>query len=302
LQDPKGRSVSTLTTSKQGETATTLSEAKALGETTARIETAREDVKKVFDFQTRRLYEALCAQRQWTAAEWEEHLLHHPLVGHLVQRLIWCAIDGPGQQTVTFRPLADLSLADASGKALCLNPGAQIRLAHASSLSASEVAAWNAHLADHAVQPLFDQLNRPHFTLKPSLREEIGITDRSGWRIATHSLREVATGLGYEKGVESSNDWFSTFEKHFRSQQLVTIIEFTRSVPPKGSPVLTLIALRFSREANSFSYWRDAVPLKSVPPVLLSEAWNDFHAMAAAGTGPSDRLERKKRNSVKSSS
>jgi hypothetical protein len=27
------------------------------------------------------------------------------------------------------------------------------------------------------------------------------------------------------------------------------------------------------------------VPIGSVPPVLLGEAWNDLHAMAAAGSG-----------------
>jgi hypothetical protein len=35
------------------------------------------------------------------------------------------------------------------------------------------------------------------------------------------------------------------------------------------------------------------LPLAKVPPVLLSEAWNDYQALAATGTGFDPQWERK---------
>ena len=55
-------------------------DAEALKESKALLATARKEVKQAFEFQTRRLYEALCVGREWPAAEWEEFLLQHPLM------------------------------------------------------------------------------------------------------------------------------------------------------------------------------------------------------------------------------
>ena len=39
--------------------------------------------------------------------------------------------------------------------------------------------------------------------------------------------------------------------------------------------------------------WRRAMTLGEVPPVLLSETWNDYREIAAAGTGFDERWEKK---------
>ena len=287
LQNPDGKAVKSLPASVPEETAAALKEARAL------LATARKEVKQVFDQQTSRLAEALCVERVWPLAEWQEHLLRHPLMARLAQRLIWTGLNDAGQQTATFRPLGDLSLTDAADHALHLDGTTQIRLAHASRLSAAEIAAWNTHLTDYEIEPLFDQLNRPHLAPGDGPGEGTEITDRKGWLIETFKLRTIAPRLGYTRGAAKDGGWFNTYEKRFAGLQLVTIIEFSGNTLPEENRLSALVALRIARMGQNSLNWKQHVPLKSVPPVLLSEAWNDFHRMAAAGSGFDPAWEKK---------
>ena len=287
LHNPEGKAVKGLPSSAPDETAPALKEAKTV------LSTARKEVKQVFDLQGNRLYEALCVQREWPVVEWDEYLLNHPLMRRLVQRLIWIGYDEKGQQTVTFRPLEDLTLTDATDNPVPLDGTALIRLAHASSLSAEEVAAWKTHLEDYEVEPLFDQLNRPRLILDAGLSNATEVTDRKGWLIEAFKLRGIATKLGYTRGAAEDGGWFFSYEKRFESLQLVTIIEFTGNGLPEENRLSAMVALRFSKIRKGHLRWNEGTPLKSVPSVLLSEAWNDFHAMAAAGTGFDEGWEKK---------
>jgi hypothetical protein len=279
LFNPDGKTVQGLPASVSDDAAPALKDAKAL------LSTARKEVKQVFDLQAHRLYEALCVQREWPAAEWDEHLLNHPLMRRLAQRLIWIGSGENGKQVATFRPLEDLTLTDATDNPVQLEGMALIRLAHASSFSAEKIAAWKTHLKDYEVAPLFDQLNRPRMTLDAGLGDATEITDRKGWMIEAFKLRGAATKLGYTRGTAEDGGWFFTYEKRFESLQLVTIVEFTGNGLPEENRISALQALRFAKLRKGSLRWNEGVPLKSVPQVLLGEAWSDIHAMAAAGTG-----------------
>ena len=279
LFNAEGNPVKALPASASGEAAESLKAAKAT------LSGARKEIKQVFDFQTRRLYEALCVGRAWPAAEWADFLLHHPLVGRLAQRLVWLGFDAAGGRIVAFRPMEDLSLTDPADGAVTLDGVATIRIAHSTALSDAERSDWRRHLQDYEVKPLFDLFGRETLVADGLPTDASEIVDRRGWIIEAFKLRGTATRLGYTRGPAEDGGWFLTYQKTFDSLRLAAVVEFTGNVLPEENRVTALKALRFVRMGKGPLRWDKGVTLGAVPPVLLSEAWNDFHQMAAAGTG-----------------
>ncbi len=287
LFNPEGKAVQNLPASAAGDAAADLKAAKAL------LSSARKEVKQVFEFQTRRLYEALCVEREWPAQEWSEFLLRHPLMGRLVQRLVWMGLDDGGRRLAAFRPMDDLTLTDAADNPVALDGFARVRLAHSTALDVVEAQAWTTHLKDYAVEPLFDQFGRERLTFDLRLKDVAKIEDRRGWMIEAFKLRGVATKLGYMRGDAQDGGWFHVYQKPFDALGLSAVVEFTGNSLPEENRTSALLSLVFLKMKKGGLRWDDGVPLEKVPPVLLSEAWNDLHAMAAAGTGFDTDWEKK---------
>ncbi len=89
LSDADGRPRKTLPPPRKSEDPEVVAEARA------RLAAARKELRAVLDTQRRRLYEAMCAGRTWPLARWRELLATHPLLRHLVARLVWMADAGP---------------------------------------------------------------------------------------------------------------------------------------------------------------------------------------------------------------
>ena len=92
LSDADGRPRETLPPPRKSEDPEVVAEARA------RLAAARKELRAVLDTQRRRLYEAMCAGRTWSLARWRELLATHPLLRHLVVRLVWMADAGPARE------------------------------------------------------------------------------------------------------------------------------------------------------------------------------------------------------------
>ena len=92
LSDADGRPRKTLPPPRKSEDPEVVAEARA------RLAAARKELRAVLDTQRRRLYEAMCAGRTWPLARWRELLATHPLLRHLVARLVWMADAGPARE------------------------------------------------------------------------------------------------------------------------------------------------------------------------------------------------------------
>jgi hypothetical protein len=286
LFNPDGKQVQGLPAAPAGEKNSPLGEAKAT------LSTARKETKQVFEFQAKRLYEALCVERQWPRAEWSEFLLHHPLMGRLVQRLLWAGLDEAGTMTGLFRPMEDLSLTGAADEPIDMDKFTTIRLAHRTHLDAQQAASWQAHFKDYGVAPLFDQLGRAPLLLNDALLKEEQLTDRRGWLIQAFKLRAAATKLGYTRGAAEDGGVFMTYEKSFEALQLNAVVEFTGNALPEEDRLTALTGLSF-RRMGRLGRGGGPATLKDVPGVLLSEVWNDFHDIAATGSGYDSDWEKK---------
>ncbi len=114
---------------------------------------------EVTTVQNTRMEEAMISGRTWRYKEWEEVVLHHPLMINYARRLLWGVYEH-GDLIQTFR-------ADESGELIDVEYGecrpdadASIRVVHPIVLSRDVLHAWSELFADYEVFPPFEQLQR----------------------------------------------------------------------------------------------------------------------------------------------
>ena len=246
------------------------------------LTTTKKELKQIAAMQTARLYEALCAERSWTVAEWRELYWEHPVMRRLVERVVWMAMDDDGALAGTFRPTAEGDLTDLEDQRVTLDRFSKVRLAHGALLPDSIAKAWAQHLEDYGIKPLFAQFGRSLLRIETTQSSSPEIDDRKGWLTDTFTLRGAATKLGYERGEALDGGAFNEYRKNFSGAGITAVVEFTGSSLPEENIPAALITLKFVKATRNRSS-RNLL-LGEVPPVLLSECWNDYRAMAARAT------------------
>jgi hypothetical protein len=270
LRNPAGKDVSSLPSGQD--------EASAASK--KQLATTKKELKQIATMQSARLYEALCAERTWTADDWVRHFHAHPVMRRLVERVVWLGIDANGTMAGAFRPTAEGDFTDASDNAVDVTRFARVRVAHGTLLDQAQGKAWEQHLADYEVKPLFAQFGRSLLRVAPEDAGKTAIEDRKGWVTDAFTIRGAATKLGYERGPALDGGFFNEYRKSFMSAGLAAVVEFTGNGLPEQNVPAALISLKFERAAGPGRYG-GTVRLRDVPPVLLSECWNDYRAMAA---------------------
>ncbi|WNV92158.1 DUF4132 domain-containing protein [Umezawaea sp. Da 62-37] len=115
----------------------------------------KKDVRTIADDQIVRLERSMMLERRWPAAEFRAYLVAHPLLRHLVRRLVWTTGDGR-----SFRVAEDGTFADVRDETFPLPDDAVVGVAHPLHLG-EDVAAWAEVFADYEVLQPFPQLVRP---------------------------------------------------------------------------------------------------------------------------------------------
>ncbi|GAA2459512.1 hypothetical protein GCM10010191_94740 [Actinomadura vinacea] len=122
----------------------------------------KKDVRTVAADQIRRLESAMVTGRRWTPEQFSELFMNHPLVWHIVRRLVWAAEhDGV---TTLFRIAEDRTLADVDDDEISLPAGAEVRIPHPLRL-AGRLDAWAEVFADYEIVQPLPQLGRAVHTL-----------------------------------------------------------------------------------------------------------------------------------------
>ncbi len=289
LRNPDGKVVKALPEPRQTDDAALIKEAKA------EFSTHNKELKQVIDLQTARLFEAMCTGRAWPQSEWRAYLHAHPVAGRLIQRLVWLEVDAAGAVRRSFRPTEDGSLVDVQDDEVELAPDSLLRLGHASLVDATVATAWVRHFKDYKLAPLFAQMNRtpPAMAFKDAAGKDVTtIADRQGWISDTFTLRGTFTKLGYQRSQAEDGGFFSQYTKEFASAGVRVVLEFSGNSLPEENVPAALKTLTF--EDMRIKTWGEkALPLASVPPVLLAEAWADYLAVASACAGFDADWERK---------
>ncbi|MCS7480596.1 DUF4132 domain-containing protein [Umezawaea endophytica] len=120
-----------------------------------RFAQVKKDVRTIAGDQVVRLERSMVLERRWPATEFRTLLVAHPLLRHLVRRLVW--VTGSGE---SFRVAEDGTFADAHDDTFALRTDAVVGVAHPLHLGDS-VAAWAEVFADYEILQPFQQLGRP---------------------------------------------------------------------------------------------------------------------------------------------
>lgn len=278
LHNADGKEVKALPEPRQGDDADSVKEARQA------LAGCKKELKQVVEMQTARLYDAMCTGRSWPLDEWKNYLQGHPIVGRLVQRLLWLAQDAQGSPSTVLRPTEDGSLIDSDDNEVALAPGSVLRLAHASLLEPGQGAAWQRHLKDYKVKPLFEQLQRA--SPDAALLNDIDIGERLGWVSDAYTLRSAFGKLGYQRAQAEDGGIFDHYYKEFGGAGMRVVIHFSGNALPEDNLPAALKQLSFERLSGP---WKQrALAPAQVPPVLLAEAYNDYLAVAAHGAFDAD--------------
>ena len=282
LKNEEGKVIKSLPTARQTDDATLIKEAKAL------FSNSKKELKQVIDLQTLRLHEAMCSERQWNSSEWQEYLHAHPVVGRLIQRLVWLETTTSGEK-IAFRPSDDGSLLNLEDDEIELQPDSKVQVAHAVLVGEETANAWIEHFKDYKVKFLFSQMEHhlPEFEQKTQT-----IENRKGWLTDTYTLRGVANKLGYQRSSIEDAGSFDSYTKSYDQLGLSVRIGFSGSYVPEENIPAVLFDLGFD-QIGKRSWNFTPLALHEVPPILLAESYADYLKIADACGGFDPEWEKK---------
>lgn len=163
----------------------------------------KKEVRTIASDTLRRLESAMVTERAWSAQEFRDLLVGHPLVGHLTERLVWVAETDGG--TTAFRVTESRGFADVSGTEVALPDAAAVRIAHPIHFDDAELALWS-HVFAEPNQP-FRQLRRPVHRLDADEAAGAHLTRFEGIPVPTKAVlglvhRGWQRGPSLDAGVE----------------------------------------------------------------------------------------------------
>ena len=215
-----------------------------------------KDATIVLRFQTALLSSMMCTQRAFTAAQFHERFVVHPLLRHLGRRVVWSA--SPGTATSTFRIAEDGTFADVGDKAVTLGEHS-ITVAHPILMDADMRAAWATRLTDYQLMQPFPQLKRDLYARAP---EEIG----------EHDLKR-AVGIQTSRGrlfQLGRRGWRARFDDEGAT-------EYSRTLPCGAiarfqvTPPVSLHGTGAKDEIFTITVARSGYALERLPPIDYSE-------------------------------
>ena len=283
LRNEDGKEIKALPAARQNDDESLIKEAKAL------FSTSKKEFKQVVDMQTGRLYEAMCSERQWNVAEWQEYIFEHPIMKRLIQRLVWLEVKTNGEK-ISFRPSDDGALLNLEDDEIELSVDSKIQISHAVLVGEDEAKAWIAHFKDYKVKFLFEQMT--HHVPKLDNDNVTEINDRKGWLTDTFTLRGVITKLGYQRASIEDGGSFDRYTKPFKQLGIDVEITFSGSYVPEENIPAVLYELAFSKK-GSRSWNNHELPIKEIPPILLAESYADYLKIADATHGFDPDWEKK---------
>ena len=191
ILDETGKRLPDLPKAKQSD------DAEKAAAATATWKALKKDSKTVASSQLLRLELAMCSQRRWEPEAFDQFFVNHPLLIHLVRRLVWGAYDSKDNLVGSFRIAEDRSYANPKDDKYEVPDGAKIGLVHRLEMKQTDADAWGQVLGDYEIMQPFSQLSRE--AIRPAddekaateLTRVTGITvptgkvlglDNRGWR------------------------------------------------------------------------------------------------------------------------
>ena len=239
-----------------------------------RFKTLKKDVRTIASSERARLEQAMCRQRRWSADEFRRFLAEHPLLGHLVRRLVWATFEDNALSDV-FRVTEDGTLADLADETWELPPDAVVGLPHPLELSPEQRSTGSLLLADYEVIQPIAQLGRDIYTLEDGEPETSELRRWHGRRLVAVKLRGLEKN-GWRRGQGDAFDVSHHYERTVASTDglLHVVLDFEPGFHlDEPDEEQTLGELYLSGRADR---GKEARPFSQLNAITMSEIIRDL--------------------------
>ncbi|HYC90672.1 MAG TPA: DUF4132 domain-containing protein [Thermoanaerobaculia bacterium] len=181
-------------------------------EATERWKALKKDAKTLAAQQILRLELAMCSRRRFDAAVFRQFFVEHPLVQHLVRRVVWGAYDETDTLLSTFRVSEDRTYADAHDDAYELPEGARVGVVHPYELADDVAQAWGQLFGDYEILQPWEQLGREVYGIEDDERGAKILTRWDGIDLPTTSVLRL-NQRGWRRGPAGDGGYATCYCK-----------------------------------------------------------------------------------------
>ncbi len=255
----------------------------------------KKDVRALANIQIMRLELAMGNARRWSGEEFRNFFVEHPLLTHLVRRLVWgvySATDATGATDAgtagdrllqTFRVAEDRSYADQQDDGVTVAPDAVIGIVHRIQLTDGDTAAWGKIFGDYELAQPFEQLARHVFELPAAAKAGTKLKRFDGRVVESKKILGLLA-RGWRKGAAQDAGCIFEVYKTIRPG-LVAVLPFASGLNAGGmeyvDPTQTLGAIDFAADDPDWSQRANLFELATIDDVTLSEVIRDVETMGS---------------------
>ncbi|QEG41467.1 WGR and DUF4132 domain-containing protein [Roseimaritima ulvae] len=259
---------------------------KLAGEAMAEWKLIKKQIKDVAVLQAGRLEQAMVTGRRWTVADFEALLVRHPLMTHLVQKLIWASFDAKGKRLALFRVTEERDYANAKDDSMSLGKAKQIGVIHPLDMTEAERATWGEVLSDYEIITPFPQLGRDVYALEKGEAKTKELKRFHGLKLAAPTMIFTLEKFGWTRGEAMDGGCFDEHSKQFPAADVTAVIHYDGVVGMgyiDPDETLTTKSIHFCKgmRAPSGYGWgsKKTMKLGDVPPIVISEVMADLHVL-----------------------
>jgi hypothetical protein len=243
----------------------------------------KKDVRTTASDQVRRLEAAMVAGRSWSAQEFRALFVEHPLLWHLVRRLVWVCVPGEGTPGAggagtAFRVAEDRTFADVDEDVFVLPDDTSVRLAHPLTLGGEAVSAWSEVFADYEILQPFAQLGRAVHRLTPEEEAGSRLGRFEGFTVPTTKMLGL-TKRGWDRGSPEDNGVENEISKKL-GENLYLVIDLDGGIAIGAIseiPDQKLDAVALATRPDRYSASKDnGLRFGDLDPVVASELLADL--------------------------
>ncbi len=251
-----------------------------------RYKALKKDARTIAAQQIARMESAMCQRRRWTAENFHQFLVAHPLVRHLTRRLVWGIYGADNTLLACFRVAEDNSYSTADDDLFTLPQGdIRIGLPHLLEMPAQDAAAFGQLFADYELLPPFRQLDRNCYTLTPAELSATELTRWAGRKCPSGRVIGLAN-KGWLRGEPQDGGWIGWMLKPLGEWALVMEIDegFAVGLLPDELSAEQLLSKVWLYAGKAHQYgWGGNAPQQATFSVLdsvtISELINDIDGL-----------------------